>query len=65
MKAKKKARKRLYRRISELSGTASDAEDITKLAEAYAKITFGAYGVQEQNITNKHLTTQRKGAGFS
>jgi hypothetical protein len=60
-KAQKKARRKLYQRIGDLSATAGP-EDVGKLADAYAKVTFGAYGRQDQNI--RHREPLRGGVGF-
>lgn len=63
MKERKKAARKLYKRIGRLAETA-EPEEIVKLAEAYAKVTFGAQGhtIYDQIIRREEPV--EKGTGF-
>jgi len=64
VKAERRAAKKLYGRIADLS-PGSTVEEIGKLAEAYAKVRWGAQGktIYDQRIRREEPL--EKGTGFA
>jgi hypothetical protein len=65
MKAEKKAEKALYSRIAHLADDAG-VEETSKLAEAFAKVKWGAQGRTDQVYDNviRRESPVEKGMGF-
>lgn len=62
MSAQEEARDALYQRITKEAGDAGvNVEQTAKLAEAYAKVTFGAQGVTDYRYLADYHHTEHGG----